>query len=62
MREYFTSSASTRRGRRRRAGDASRSMNRGVEINSQVADHPEQGVMEEQVAVRMAVLDRLSRS
>ena len=37
-------------------------MNRGVEINSQVADHPEQGVMEEQVAVRMAVLDRLSRS
>ena len=31
-------------------------MNRGVEIDGQVADHPEQGVMEEQVAV----LDRLS--
>ncbi len=40
-------------------------MNRGVEIDSQVADHPEQSVIQEQVemgvAVRMAVLDRLSR-
>ena len=41
-------------------------MNRGVEIDSQVADHPEQSVIQEQVemgvAVRMAVLDRLSRA
>ncbi|WP_422864985.1 aspartate carbamoyltransferase catalytic subunit [Endosaccharibacter trunci] len=40
-------------------------MNRGVEIDSQVADHPQQSVIQEQVemgvAVRMAVLDRLSR-
>ena len=40
-------------------------MNRGVEIDSQVADDPEQSVIQEQVemgvAVRMAVLDRLSR-
>jgi len=41
-------------------------MNRGVEIDSPIADHPEQSVIQEQVemgvAVRMAVLDRLSRS
>jgi len=41
-------------------------MNRGVEIDSQVADHPEQSVIQEQVemgvAVRMAVLDRLTRA
>ncbi len=41
-------------------------MNRGVEIDSQIADHPEQSVIQEQVemgvAVRMAVLDRLSRA
>ncbi len=41
-------------------------MNRGVEIDSQVADHPKQSVIQEQVemgvAVRMAVLDRLSRA
>ncbi len=40
-------------------------MNRGVEIDSAVADHP-QSVIQEQVemgvAVRMAVLDRLSRA
>ncbi len=40
-------------------------MNRGVEIDSQVADDPVQSVIQEQVemgvAVRMAVLDRLSR-
>ncbi|MBE7210325.1 MAG: aspartate carbamoyltransferase catalytic subunit [Gluconacetobacter diazotrophicus] len=41
-------------------------MNRGVEIDSQVADHPDRSVIQEQVemgvAVRMAVLDRLSRA
>lgn len=41
-------------------------MNRGVEIDSAVADDPEQSVIREQVemgvAVRMAVLDALSRS
>ena len=41
-------------------------MNRGVEIDSQVADDPVQSVIQEQVemgvAVRMAVLDRLSRA
>jgi aspartate carbamoyltransferase catalytic subunit len=41
-------------------------MNRGVEIDSAVADHPEQSVIQEQVemgvAVRMAVLDILSRA
>ncbi len=40
-------------------------MNRGVEISSDVADHPTQSVIREQVemgvAVRMAVLDVLSR-
>ncbi|QNT79498.1 aspartate carbamoyltransferase catalytic subunit [Entomobacter blattae] len=40
-------------------------MNRGVEIDSRVADDPDQSVIQEQVemgvAVRMAVLDRLSR-
>ncbi|WP_408886941.1 aspartate carbamoyltransferase catalytic subunit [Limobrevibacterium gyesilva] len=41
-------------------------MNRGVEIDSAVADHPERSVIKEQVemgvAVRMAVLDILSRA
>ena len=40
-------------------------MNRGVEIDSAVADDPERSVIREQVemgvAVRMAVLDTLSR-
>jgi len=40
-------------------------MNRGVEIDSAIADHPERSVIKEQVemgvAVRMAVLDTLSR-
>jgi aspartate carbamoyltransferase catalytic subunit len=40
-------------------------MNRGVEIDSAVADDPVRSVIKEQVemgvAVRMAVLDRLSR-
>ena len=40
-------------------------MNRGVEIDSAVADDPAHSVIREQVemgvAVRMAVLDRLSR-
>jgi aspartate carbamoyltransferase catalytic subunit len=40
-------------------------MNRGVEIDSAVADDPDHSVIREQVemgvAVRMAVLDRLSR-
>ncbi len=40
-------------------------MNRGVEIDSAIADHPQQSVIREQVemgvAVRMAVLDVLSR-
>jgi aspartate carbamoyltransferase catalytic subunit len=41
-------------------------MNRGVEIDSAVADDPERSLIREQVemgvAVRMAVLDLLSRS
>ena len=41
-------------------------MNRGVEIDSSVADDPQQSVIREQVemgvAVRMAVLDRLARA
>jgi aspartate carbamoyltransferase catalytic subunit len=41
-------------------------MNRGVEIDSEVADHPERSLIKEQVemgvAVRMAVLDILSRT
>ena len=37
-------------------------MKRGVEIDGRAADHPEHSVMQEQVAVRMAVLDRLSRT
>jgi aspartate carbamoyltransferase catalytic subunit len=41
-------------------------MNRGVEIDSEVADDPLRSVIREQVemgvAVRMAVLDTLSRS
>jgi aspartate carbamoyltransferase catalytic subunit len=41
-------------------------MNRGVEIDSAVADHPTRSVIREQVemgvAVRMAVLDTLSRN
>ena len=40
-------------------------MNRGVEIDSAVADHPSRSLIKEQVemgvAVRMAVLDTLSR-
>jgi aspartate carbamoyltransferase catalytic subunit len=40
-------------------------MNRGVEIDSEVADDPERSVIREQVemgvAVRMAVLDTLAR-
>jgi aspartate carbamoyltransferase catalytic subunit len=40
-------------------------MNRGVEIDSAVADDPQRSVIREQVemgvAVRMAVLDTLSR-
>lgn len=40
-------------------------MNRGIEIDSRVADDPDQSVIQEQVemgvAIRMAVLDRLSR-
>jgi aspartate carbamoyltransferase catalytic subunit len=41
-------------------------MNRGVEIDSAVADHPERSLIKEQVemgvAVRMAVLDILART
>ncbi|MEJ0047986.1 MAG: aspartate carbamoyltransferase catalytic subunit [Rhodospirillales bacterium] len=48
-----------------RTGHASGPMNRGVEIDSAVADDPERSLIREQVemgvAVRMAVLDLLSR-